>query len=643
MRVTVWTVLALFVVALGWSIYDARERQAPDSRITHRPIEVQDDGYASSDTCRACHPSQYASWRASFHRTMTQLATATTVRADFDGVRVTDVPGNPIALERRGDEFWAEFGDPDWTGPAAARPRVRRQVVMITGSHHQQVYWYRTDRTRVVGQLPATYLIAERRWIPRDAVLLHPHVETPPSETGRWNAVCINCHTTNGTRRVDVPGDVAMLGATTITADTTAAEFGIACEACHGPGAEHASGNRNPLHRYWQYLTGVTDRSRIVQPAHLTPARSSQVCGQCHAVWEYYGVDGERQANARGLAYRPGAELRDSRFVVQPSTDRESPTMRALLEAYPGYVADSFWPDGMVRVSGREYNGLIDSPCFRNATDEPHTLTCASCHTMHTTDDDPRPRAQWADTHQVAVGKEGNGACLQCHASIGTNVPAHTKHQTDSTGSSCYNCHMPYTTYGLLRAQRSHQISTPSVSATVATGRPNACNGCHLDKTLAWASDTMARWYGTPRVALEGDDTAVAASLLSLLRGDAGQRAIAAWSMGWTPAQRASGTGWMAVPLAMLLNDPYDAVRLVAERSLRTLPGFERIAYDFAAPPSQRVAATMQVIQQWPGTVGSGARRSDPVLLLDAGGAPRMDLIVRLGLQRDDRPVVLRE
>src|SRR5689334_9838391 len=33
----------------------------------HRPIQVQLDGYRSSDGCRACHPSQYASWHASFH------------------------------------------------------------------------------------------------------------------------------------------------------------------------------------------------------------------------------------------------------------------------------------------------------------------------------------------------------------------------------------------------------------------------------------------------------------------------------------------------------------------------------------------------------------------------------------------------
>ncbi len=268
MRVVTCASLLLFATALGWSIISAREPRIPEGQVTYRPIQIQEGGYVSSDTCKACHPAQYEAWHDSFHRTMTQLPTTGTVRADFDGVRVTDVPGNPIDLEVRDDEFWAEFGDPDWkSSEAGERPRIRRQIVMVTGSHYQQVYWYRTDRTRVVGQLPATYLINERRWIPRDSALLHPPVEKPGSETGRWNAICVNCHATDGKRRFDAPADVETVGASSMTADTQVGEFGIACEACHGPAAEHARQNRNPMRRYWQYLTGKADRSAIVQPA----------------------------------------------------------------------------------------------------------------------------------------------------------------------------------------------------------------------------------------------------------------------------------------------------------------------------------------------------------------------------------------
>jgi hypothetical protein len=571
---------------------------------------------------------------------MTQLATPETVLADFDGTRVDVVADNSIRLERQERRFFAELGDPDWTGSPDARPRIRREVVMVTGSHYQQVYWYRTDRTRVIGQLPATYLIGERNWIPRDSALLHPPVEQPASETGRWNAVCVNCHATAGRRRFTLQPDMPV--APGMSAETEVAEFGIACESCHGPAEEHVRANGNPLARYRRHLAASGDDT-IVQPAKLRPAVSSQVCGQCHSVWEHFGVEDERRANDTGLTYRPGDDLTRTRFLVQPSTDQSAPTMTALLEAYPGYVADSFWPDGMVRVSGREYNGLIDSPCYVKATEASRTLTCFSCHTMHKAPQDARPIAEWADTHQVTAGMEGNDACVQCHPAIGRNVAAHTNHEEGSSGSACYNCHMPYTTYGLLRALRSHQISSPDVAATVATGRPNACNACHLDKTLEWTSERLQQWYGQAPVGLGDQERTIAASLLWLLRGDAGQRALAAWAMGWKPAQEASGVSWMAPPLAMLLNDPYDPVRQIAHRSLRTLPGFDNWEYDFLAPPASRIGATLRALDRWKAVAARGGRRSGATLLLDEAGAPRMDEIVRLGLQRDDRPVVLRE
>jgi hypothetical protein len=632
--------LLFFSSSLAWSIATSRRAHPPEASIGYRPIQMLEDGYVSSQACKACHPSQYESWHKSFHRTMTQMATPETVRADFDGVRVNVVPGNPIVLERRGGELWTDLGDPDWAGANGDRPRIRRQIVMVTGSHHQQVYWYRTGHSRVLGQLPATYLIAEGRWIPRDAALLHPPLEQPLSETGRWNAVCVNCHATHGRRLLEEPES------STTAADTRMVELGIACESCHGPAGGHTQANRSPLRRYWQYLAGEADRSAIVQPARLPPALSSQVCGQCHAVWEYYDRDSERDANEHGLPYRPGDDLSATRFIVNPAADRDSPTLRGIVDGYEGYLEGSFWPDGMIRVSGREYNGLIASPCFVNAAGPQNMLSCFSCHTMHQGPDDGRSIERWAGTHQVAPRMDGNAACLQCHAPLGADLTDHTKHRPDSSGSLCYNCHMPYTTYGLLRGMRSHQISSPSVAASVETGRPNACNGCHLDKTLAWAAERLEAWYGLPPVGLNEDEETIAASLLWLLRGDAGQRALAAWSMGWEPAQQVSGTSWMGAPLAMLLDDPYDAVRFVAERSLRSLPGFDAFRYDFLASPNERAGATLAVlaaVEQWRRSSRPGERRTDPSLLLDANGATRMDAIIRLGRDRDNRPVVLRE
>jgi hypothetical protein len=610
-----------------------------EASVPDRPIQIATDAYVSSDTCRACHPSQYATWRASYHRTMTQVATPETVVATFDHVVVTEVPGDPIELERRGSEFWATLNDPDSPPDTGGRPsRVQRQIVMTTGSHQQQAYWYRTGHSRVLGQLPVMFLIGDDRWIPRPAAFLRPATDGVFSETGRWNGVCINCHATHGKWMFDagIPSNLSEAQ----SAETTTAEFGIACEACHGPGAEHVRANQNPARRYVSHLRGLD--TSIVQPQRLRPVRTSEVCGQCHGVWNYYQRDDERRVNLLGFPFRPGDELRNTRFVLQPSVDRDSPTATQVVARDPGLVRDSFWSDGMIRVSGREYNGLIDSPCFTNA-DDAKKISCSSCHTMHKADDDPRSMHAWADRHQVSSGLEGNEGCLQCHEKLRGNLTAHTKHAPTSTGSNCYNCHMPYTTYGLLRALRSHRISSPTVQASIETGRPNACNLCHLDKTLSWTSQYLGDWYQTPKVPLSHDEETVAASLLWLLKGDAGQRAIAAWSLGWKPAQQASGDGWAAPFLIGLLDDPYDAVRFVAYRSLRTLPGMDQLAYNFTSPRDRRLVDVGEALTIWRDHRRPGDPKLTRAVLYDEAGNLNADLLNRLASQRDDRRVSLRE
>ena len=120
--------------------------------------------------------------------------------------------------------------------------------MMVTGSHHQQVYWYPTGDTRILGQLPIVFLIEEKRWVPRKSTFLRAPTVPSDSETGRWNTECNQCHATHGKPRfVD-----------STNMDTYAAEFGIACESCHGPGESHVRNNHNPVARYHKHLTSAS-------------------------------------------------------------------------------------------------------------------------------------------------------------------------------------------------------------------------------------------------------------------------------------------------------------------------------------------------------------------------------------------------
>ncbi len=573
-----------------------------------RPIESAHGGYVTSRACQGCHPGEYATWHRSYHRTMTQAASTRTLLGPVDGV-VVRARGRPYALERRGEEVWVEMDDPAWTGKPEEAPRVERQIVQTTGSHTEQFYWIASGKGRNLTILPILYRgLAEQHWASLDGCCISEPGFVQDLADGRWNRVCNRCHATH-----TLPGIVEGTDAT----DTRVAELGIACEACHGPGGEHAEHYKSPLARYAQH-GAATPAAAIVNPRRLSKERSSEVCGQCHGVTVFRDDAARKEWREHGFPYRPGDELEATRELARSGTDR-------------------FWNDGMMRVSGREYNGLVRSPCYLRGE-----MQCLSCHSLHHADpDETRSLDVWADD-LLHPGMDGDRACTQCHAKYATAEAqrAHTHHGAGSSGSSCLNCHMPYTVYGLLKSIRSHQVSSPSVQESVEVGRPNACNLCHLDKPLAWTAESLERWYSIAPPQLDGEQRRVSAAVLWMLRGDAGQRVLAACSLGWKPAREVAGTDWMVPYLLILLQDPYRAVRVIAHRTLLLHPEARAVAEaDPLVEPAELAHFTQPVLDAW----SAAGRRNVPGLLIDARGRIDLQAVQQLLSRRDERPVVLNE
>lgn len=531
-----------------------------DAASAERPLEIRGGGYVSSDACRSCHPAEYASWKQSYHRTMTQVVTPESMVADWDDTEL-EIRGRTYRLDREGDQYWVDMVDLGFSGkrrfdgrPVAndrATERVRRRAVQSTGSHHQQIYWFPSGNGRELYLFPFTWLIDEERWIPYDASLLwRPDAFQTTEE---WNKTCLPCHATAGQPRpVEYSEDL----------DTHVAELGIACEACHGPAEAHVEHYRNPIARYVQYA-GRAKGEKIVNPAKLDARPSAQVCGQCHSHNLLKGREEGRRAATVGRSYRPGDELEATREIhVRPDeADLKTPLQR--------YGADAItWPDGMVRTAGRDYHGVLASPCYAGGD-----YDCLTCHSMHAYED---------RTDQLKPGMQTNAACLQCHPRFEDRaaLEAHTHHAPDSTGSQCYECHMPHSNYALLKSVRTHTLTSPNVKESLEDGRPNACNLCHADQTLAWAAEALARWYGQePPSSGDGMASERAAAVDWLLEGDAAQRGLIAATLSRPEVQAASGSSWMAPLLARLLDEEeYPALALIGQRSIHGLPGYEDVA-----------------------------------------------------------------
>jgi hypothetical protein len=616
--------LAVLIVAvkLIWPKRPAENGGRPTTqRIESRPVEMPTGDYVGSATCRRCHPSQHSAWHDSYHRTMTQVPTPASVIGDFDNVRLA-AKDLDVRLFKEGDAFMAEL---NFRNPQATRTLP---VVLTTGSHYQQWYWLAAPNDPQMMLLPYIYVTDEKRWIPRHAALINeklrlmdrPEIATLYVERDAWKTTGISCHSTHGQ-----PQPVDATGST--SAVPRVAEFGISCKACHGPGAAHVRVNDD---------ASAKPRSGIVNPAKLAHDRASHVCGQCHSVFYHRSNESHQNWFENGHAYRPGDDLFADpfRFVARGRPEN--------MPDRPAHVPDlvqmgSFWSDGMCRATGREFSGMVESPCYQRGT-----MSCLSCHEMHQKDRDSRTRKGWA-AGQLKPGMDGNRACVRCHDRFNdaAQVTQHTHHPADAKGSQCYNCHMPRTTYGVLKATRSHQVNSPSVAESLQAGRPNACNLCHQDRSLAWTADRLAAWYQQPRPKLSTDEEQVAATVLWALRGDAGQRALIASNFGWADAQATSGNHWQAPFLAALLDDPYPAVRFIAYRSLRRLPGFGDFNYDFIGPPAMRSAAPDRARRIWENQ--STQRPFARQTLIDPRGRVIESDFQRFLKGRDDRPVFIAE
>lgn len=627
-----WTSLVLAIVvftaamaaAVGWRGRLESRRVEREQRGAVTPREGRPGGYVHSDRCAACHPAQYASWHESFHRTMTTMATRENFKAAQTPATLT-LDGRTYRVTQEEDGIWVEIPDPTWRVSASATsgtiapnsepPPLRRRLTLITGSHHMQVYWFAGDEGNLQHLFPFSWLIAEHRWVPTADTFLRDPARGHPFQ--HWNLNCIQCHTTGGQPRPDP---------TRRFFDTRTAELGIACEACHGPAEQHAKLQQNPARRYWEHVKGKSDES-IVNPATLPHNLSSQICGQCHGIkW----IPRSENHEQNGFSYRPGDDLDKSTPVLRPARLDLQPFLKNALRRRPEFLDEHYWADGEVRVSGREFNGLVETPCYQRGE-----MSCLSCHSLHqyqSTDD------------QLAPDREGNRACIQCHKDFEGRLEEHTHHARESSGSQCYNCHMPHTTYGLLKAIRSHRVSSPQTEVSLKVGRPNACNLCHLDKSLAWTASHLREWYGQPSPELTAEQSQHSAAVSWILRGDAAQRALIAWHMGWAPARLASGQDWLEPYLSQLLEDPYPAVRLIAERSLKSLPGFGAAQLDALDTVEARSAANARVRSNW--SDRAKERASDEArasILLRRDGTLDRSSFNLLLQQRDNRSMDLQE
>jgi hypothetical protein len=659
--ILVWF-LGLGLVGGGWLTleYGYRRENVPEPDRA-RVASV------SSDACLKCHESHYESWHRSYHRTMTREATPEYVKGDFNDTTYSAF-GITSRMRRVGDSFFMETADPAWAtemarsgkpptewGPAPLR---RFSVDRLVGSHWFQEFMHKDSSGRYV-RLPLSYHLVEGRWIHTNGAFLAPDTDYFWDKSTVWNETCLFCHNTRTSKR---PWQ-SPFGERGYQSEV--AELGISCEACHGPGGEHVRVNQNPARRLALHGSAAGDPT-IVNPRRLPPERADQICGHCHgslvprvSAWD---------VKTATDPYIAGEDLMRSYFVFwseahQAQLNKEQ---RESAAPAPGPRDGRFWGDSTPLTTALEYQGMELSACSRQGHGK---LSCLSCHDMHPPSPSPRPvgpasragpqaeavplgsrhlpeaekRVRGPD-FMLAPRMDSNEACYQCHASYRERLAEHTHHAADSSGSLCYNCHQAYQVYSLLTTHRSHRIERLRVRDSLGTGKPHACNLCHLDKSLGWTQDHLGKWYGVAPEPLPEEERQVASSVLHLCKSDARSRAVVAGAFSWPPARQASGTDWQGPLLARLLeHERYPAVRYLAHRGLRALYGGPAAEpYDYLAAPDERRRQLAPIRNRLEGSCRPTASQY-PYLPLTGDGRLDAAALDRLLRQRNDPDVLIHE
>jgi len=425
---------ALFVLALLSGA--AALWSACSEQAPPAPVALpQKAGFVGSERCKQCHEERHETWLKTAHAYALRDPTPAVIEGAFDGKTLESEYFRATPYRKDGRYFVRIKGKD-------GRPDGDHEITRVIGRSFEQAY-LTTDESGRWLVMPICWSRERREWDFTHEVLqdIAGHVDliAPDYDTRRhvFNHGCGQCHATD----YDVGHDPD-----TDTLHSTFLEGAVACESCHGPGSVHES---------WHEKEKGEDNyewpARLVHPKKDLSAREVlDSCGRCHYTHEwYYAIDADPRVGHEQIAV---------------SLNRDT---------------KGFFLDG--RVGGLLYHGTTQSqsPCFLKGD-----MSCLSCHRMH-------GGKKWA----MKWDGRSNKQCTQCH-DADQHGEEHTHHPETI---ACVDCHMPRFLTGALHFLRDHSIRAPDPSLTAKYGKqnaPNACNQCHIDKDVAWASEWRLKWWG---------------------------------------------------------------------------------------------------------------------------------------------------
>ena len=340
-------------------------------------VDKYGHAFAGSATCMSCHKEIYRTHLNTAHYRDSRPASVASIKGHFDSGRNRFVfnPSSAVVMEKRGNDF---FQVAYVNGKESASEPI--DIVIGSGKKGQTYLYYGSDGE--LFQLPISYSATDCTWCNSpgyypDSIRFNRVV----------NAYCLECHATFAAspRGVGERGGAAGAEDDENQIDKSRIIYGIDCERCHGPGAEHVSYHTtHPEAREGKYILSTKTLSR---------QQRLDACALCHSGLQVplKPAFTFQVGDTLGKYYAPGLQTATS---------------------------------GNPEVHGNQYGLLRSSKCFLHSQ-----LDCSSCHDVHVNEvNNPRLFSQ---------------RCMTCH-----NEPAHNTCtiRPDAglvISDNCIDCHMP--------------------------------------------------------------------------------------------------------------------------------------------------------------------------------------------------------
>ncbi len=362
--------------------------------------------YLGSPACQKCHPAIYATWKKTL---------------------MANVVRNP---RRHPDALIPDLSKPD--------PLIHfstNDIALVYGSKWKQRYFKKVGNDYF--PFPAQWDVTHKMWRPYFARDDWWAPYYPPDNFQRpTGPTCDGCHSVNY--------DISSKAVT---------EWNVGCEACHGPGSEHA---QHPL------------SGSIINPARLDYIQANDICVQCHSQGRPLHNPIRGKYFDWPVGFHAGLKLSDF-WKLEPHS--------------LGETTFTHFADGTAHKNRMQGNDYVISLMYT------HGVTCFTCHDPH------------GSANPAMLRKPASSLCLDCHGPSSPNGPyaptleQHTHHKPGSPGNECIACHMPKIAQTLADVNvRSHTFRFVYPTMTEALRIPNACNNCHSDKTTMWATAALKTW-----------------------------------------------------------------------------------------------------------------------------------------------------